>query len=285
MRRLLSGIAAASLFVILIACDSSGLSGGLAPGPLPEVFAANRAWAYDYTFTQTRPDGTLDTTVTGTVRVRVTDTSASVGPWSGLVELATVDAATPDDVKRTWYVQNRDSLAAVAYQNAGATPVIGLLRPASSRTRSLQDAVGVLPSRILQRRLAQHANSLARVATRPSARDTTVRLREDPRISLRRPLTTGQTWIGFRDPFVQERSVRGRETTITPAGSFDAVLIESTLPEMAPSFQSTDYVARKGLVRRVVTDTLQMRDPDGTVVGSGTMREEFVLMSLTDPAS
>jgi hypothetical protein len=280
--RFRSGIVTVSFVLFLIACDSTGPTDGPAPGPLPEVFAANRSWTYDYTFTQTRPDGTLDTTVTGSVRVRVTDTSASVGPWNGLVETETVDAATPDDVKRTWYLQTPDSLTEVAYQNAGAAPAVGLLRPASAQVRSLQDAAGALPSRILQRRLAQR---VASPAERPAARDTTVRLREDARLSLRRPLATGQSWIGFRDPFVQERTVRGRETTSTPAGAFEAVLVESTLPERAPSFQSTEYVTKKGLVRRIVTDTLEMRDPDGTVVGSGTVREEFVLTSLTDPAS
>lgn len=69
------------------------------------------------------------------------------------------------------------------------------------------------------------------------------------------------------------------------AGAFEAVLAESTLPEWAPSFQSTEYVTKKGLVRRVVTGSLEMRDPDGTVLGSGTVREEFALTSLTDPAS
>jgi hypothetical protein len=73
------------------------------------------------------------------------------------------------------------------------------------------------------------------------------------------------------------RTVVGDTTLETPAGRFEAVEIETALPDLAPSLQWTDYVAPGGLAKRVLTDTVERRDDTGTRITPTVTREVYTL--------
>jgi hypothetical protein len=113
-----------------------------------------------------------------------------------------------------------------------------------------------------------------------AAADTTVRA--DSRVVLQAPLEKDRSWTSFREPFLSRRAVTERTAIETRAGRFDVVKLETTLPEMAPSLRWFDYVSSDGLVRRVVTDTLERRDEEGAVAGDYLFRESYELTDHQD---
>ena len=58
--------------------------------------------------------------------------------------------------------------------------------------------------------------------------------------------------------------------------------VVNTLPKDAPSLRWSDYYMEEGLVQRVVTDTVQVRKPDGTIEGRALQREEYEPVSHED---
>jgi hypothetical protein len=256
-----------------VACDTTDTTASF-PETLPEFHVAGRAWTYAYTLERRSEDATLDTTLTRTIQVRVTDPDASVGARTGLAEVETLVQGNPSTISRTWYVQTPDSLVDVAYQNPGAAPIGHLRRanvPITARSLMQVPIVDGLPSRIIGR----HATSDT---------DTSIVERDDPRVVLRAPLTEGQSWTAFREPFFRERLVIGEERVATDAGPFDAAVIESTIPELAPDLRMTDFVAREGLARRVITDTAEVRAPSGEPAGKAVFRETFELTVFRGPS-
>jgi hypothetical protein len=101
-------------------------------------------------------------------------------------------------------------------------------------------------------------------------------------VVLKAPLRKGTSWISFEDPFLSKRRVAGRNVVETRAGTFRAVEVVNTLPKDAPSLRWSDYYTEEGLVQRVVTDTVQVRKPDGTIEGRALQREEYELVSHED---
>jgi hypothetical protein len=256
------------LLVLLGACDSG--TGGR-PTVSPAVFEAGDTWTYDVLFTQ-RPVETseVDTVRTATVRVRVETTDASLGPRSGLVEVASFEAGGPDAVSRTWYQQSPDSLVAVAYN----TTILGLTydAPSAAPGAALSRSVTGLPL-LVRRRLEGSP------APKQTAPPDTV-LRPNPRVVLRSPLTPGTAWTSFEQPILSTRSVEQYATVETPAGRFESVEIATRLPQDAPSLRWSDYYTPDGLVRRVVTDTLVGRAPDGDLTQPYIIREQYDLVDF-----
>lgn len=290
MTRLLRWASAVLLVGLFAACDSSNPLPTFEEGPLPSFFEADRNWGYSYTFVRRLPDGRVDTSFARAISVRVSDMNATVGDRTGLVEVESFTLSEPDNIGRTWYAQTADSLVEVAYQNAGATPTVDLLRSGNAFALA-QSTSALLPSRIVQRRLRQaerHAAAPARTPLRsphqdPSSQEAdTIQVREDPRVVLRAPLSAGQTWVSFREPFLSERSVGDRLVVSTRAGSFATVVVDTRLPELTSSLLIRDYVSEAGLILRTITDTVTVRSPEGEPIGTGTVREEFTLSGFSD---
>jgi hypothetical protein len=256
-----------AIFVLLGACDSG--SGGR-PTVSPAVFDAGDTWTYDVLFTQ-RPVETseVDTVRTATVRVRVASTDVALGPRSGLVEVASFEAGSPEVVSRTWYQQSPDSLVAVAYN----TTILGLTYdgPSAAPDAALSRSVTGLPL-LVRRRLDGPP------ASKQAVPDTV--LRPEPRVVLRSPLTPGTAWTSFEQPFLSTRSVEQYATVETPAGRFESVEIATRLPQSFPSLRWSDYYTPDGLVRRVVTDTLAGRAPEGGQTQAYVVREQYDLVDF-----
>ena len=255
-----------TLLVLLVACDSNSPS---PPQPFPNLLQRGDTWTYTVRLTERPVDSSaVDTLLTSRVRMQVVETGVALGKQPDLVELAVFPLSAPDSIDRTWYQQSPDSLVDVAY----TTPTqVGGTLPLShekmgQQEAPLQQGLTHLPM-LVRRHLA--ASQLT------TAADTTVR--RDPRLVLRTPLAPGATWTSFRDPFLNVRTVVGDTTLETPAGRFEAVAVETSLPDLAPSLQWIDYVGPAGLAKRVVTDTVERRDDTGTQIDRTITREVYIL--------
>lgn len=205
--------------------------------------------------------------------MEVAKTDVDIGALSGLVELEAFHLSAPDSSERTWYQQSPDSLVDVAYMNPGR---VGGTSPLSKRQTERQRpglARGLTGLPLLVRRHLDPSSS-----PKNAAADTTVR--DDSRIVLQAPLEKGASWTSFRDPFLSTRTVVGRTTVETQTRQFNVVEIVNTLPEIAPKLRWSDYIAEDGLIRRVVTDTLEGRDEDGMPIGQYLWREVYTLSEL-----
>ncbi|MFB6272323.1 MAG: hypothetical protein ABEL51_05445 [Salinibacter sp.] len=280
------------LAALLFACDSG--SGSSRPVS-PAVLDPGDAWTYDITLTQSMLDeNAVDTLAAMRGRMKVTDTDAQLKDRTGLVVLETFPLSTPDSVNRTWYSQSPDSLVDVAYSLPLRGPRIGTLQRGDAGqgnlsndalVRRLTCGMSGLPV-LVRRRLATAKSRESAKARKKALREglapDSIRIRDDPRVVLKAPLRKGTSWISFEDPFLSKRTVAGRKTVETRAGRFRAVEVVNTFPETAPSLRWSDYYTEEGLVRRVVTDTVQVRNPDGTVEGQALQREVYDLVSRED---
>jgi hypothetical protein len=259
------------LAALLAGCDSTTPS---PPEQFPNLLQRGDAWTYDVRFTERPVDSSaVDTLFTARVRMEVTKTGVDLGRRSGLVELTVFPVAAPDSVEHTWYQQSPDSLVDVAYTTPLATSGTLPLTQEKEAARPLPVGRGLTGLPLLVRR--------HRPATSPAApRDTVVRT--DSRVVLRTPLDRGATWTSFRDPFLSVRTVVGDTTVDTPAGRFNSVEVETALPNLAPTLHWADYVGAEGLVRRVVTDTLERRDETGRPVGPVVSREVYTLTAYRE---
>ena len=251
---------------LVAGCDSTTPS---PPQQFPNLLQQGEAWTYDVRFTERPVDSSaVDTLFTARVRMEVANTDVALGERTGLVEVTVFPLSAPDSIERTWYQQSPDSLVDVAYttplQVSGTLPLTQ--EKGAARIHRAAQGLTRLP-RLVRRHLAP--------SSRSAPRDTVIR--SDSRVVLQAPLAPGATWTSFRDPFRSVRTVAGDAPVETPAGRFDAVEVETALPELAPSLHWADYVAPAGLVRRVVTDTLERRDENGRPLGAVVSREVYTL--------
>jgi len=262
------------LFVLgglLAACDSTTPA---PPEQFPNLLQRGERWTYDVRFTERPVDSSaVDTVFTTRARMQVDRTGVNLGGRSGLVELTLFPLSQPDSVDRIWYQQSPDSLVEVAYTTP---PRVGGTLPLNRAKLSIQahrasQGLARLPLLVRRHRSAnRHA----------AARDTVTR--SDSRVVLQTPLDPDATWTSFRDPFLSVRRVDADTTLTTPAGRFEATEITTTLPDLAPELRWSDYVGTDGLVRRVVTDTVERRSETGTAVTRVVLREVYTLTEHRD---
>jgi hypothetical protein len=282
------------LAALLFACDSG--PGSSSRYVSPAVLDQGNFWTYDIALTQSMLDeNAVDTLVAMRGRMMVTDTDAQLDDRTGLMVLETFPLSTPDSVDRTWYSQSPDSLVDVAYSlplrsvqiqplQRGDTGQWNLLSSGALARRLTRGMSGlpVLVRRRLDSTRSRKSAKAQKKAFREDPLRDSIRVRDDSRVVLKAPLRKGTSWISFEDPFLSKRRVAGRNVVETSAGTFRAVEVVNTLPENAPSLRWSDYYAEEGLVQRVVTDTVQVRNPDGTIEGRALQREEYELISYED---
>lgn len=281
------------LAALLFACDSG--PGSSSEHVSPAVLDQGDTWTYDISLTQSMLDeNAVDTLAAMRGRMKVTDTDAQLEDRTGLVVLEASPLSIPDSVDRTWYSQSPDSLVEVAYRGPLRSPRIQPLQkggagqwdPSSGAlarrlTRGMSGLPVLVHQRLASARSRTFAKSQKKAFRKVHPRDS-IRVRDDPRVVLNAPLRKGNSWISFEDPFLSKRRIAGRNTVETRAGTFRAVEVVNTLPETAPSLRWSDYYTDEGLIQRVVTDTVQVRNPDGTIEGRALQREEYELVSLED---
>lgn len=269
------------LVALFFGCDS-----GSTPPPeqvSPAIFDQGASWTYDISFTQSLLDETaVDTLGATTARMEVANTDAQLSGRSGLVVLEVYSPSAPDSIDLTWYDQSPDSLVEVAHSGPSrvARPFRRGKAESSVQARRLTRGISGLPM-LVRWRLASTPVP-QRKALRKRVTGDSVQVRDDSRVVLKAPLTEGRSWVSFRTPILSERTVVGRSTVETTAGTFRTVEVVNTLPGVAPSLRWRDYYTEDGLVHRVVTDTVQVRGPDGTMEGHAVSRESYDLVSHED---
>lgn len=267
----------AALVTLFCACDLSERSEPYPPDNVsPAILGTGDAWTYEITVTQSLLDtSAVDTLGAVTARMEVTDMNAEVGGRSGLVVLDVYRPSVPDSVERTWYDQSPDALVDMAYNQPGsvdwAQPLLRTGHRNGVQAERLTRGITGLPV-LVRRRLAS-------AGVRGQTTTDSIQVREDPRVVLKAPLRKGEAWVSFREPFLSRRSVVGRSLIETRVGRFEAVEVRNTLPEVNASLRWVDYYAETGLVRRVVTDTVEVRGPEGERRGGAVLREVYELVS------
>lgn len=109
----------------------------------------------------------------------------------------------------------------------------------------------------------------------PCKEDTTLRI--PPRKVLVYPLKIGKEWIAFDDPWLQTRKVVGRETIITPEGTFLCYKIEVVGEVWKDYMVWYDWFSNKGLIKRYIWFTGYMTDEHGNIIGTLESTDIYLL--------
>jgi hypothetical protein len=206
-------------------------------------------YRYDY-IVREDSSGIIREVYRDTFAVRVEAIGETVGGESGLTRIRSYDVGAESLYAMTWYRNSSVELSEIAYMHAGMVPLIMPKRNRSLLSPDLHPSVRGL--NILNGRLDIETDTL---------------MRDNRRIVYQYPLTPGRSWTSFISPFLQSRSVDGRETVVVPAGRFECTVIATTIPHLSPYFQFKDYVTARGLIRRTISDSVTVTSqdaPDGT---------------------
>lgn len=229
-----------ALLVLLTGCDA-------ADDPIPTALLPDDA-RYAWSMESHLVEG--DSLLFGAnedVRIRTASRNASVPGYRGLIE---IEASVGVGSSRSWYESTEERLRDIAYASPGETPVVeprGVI--------VLEDVFG-LPYTVAQL-VAQHR------AARGASEDDSITVRADPRVVYELPLTVGEAWVSFTDPFESTREVVGREMVTVEAGTFDCFVIRTEIGIATGAFEWLDYVsAERGLVLRTTESVQEYRGPD-----------------------
>lgn len=195
--------------------------------------APGRNLVYAWSLRTETPNGTQVAFVTDTLAARVGSLDETVGPHEDLVRLDVFSQRKPGIIVSNWYSRADNTLREVAYRNAGG--------PSAMPKR----AGTALPSPLGSPALLQDIGQ-----------DDTIIQRQDLRVVYQYPLDAGETWLSFTDPFEQTREVLRLESVEVAAGTFECVVIQTFVPTLGEGFVWIDYVAREGLVLRVIEQSL-----------------------------
>lgn len=228
--------------LLFASCDTSDDAGG-------DVDAIDlsigSAWTYRWHFEQYSSGGDLLWDTTGTYIVVVSALNQTVGPYQGLTLLEARNQDVPSQMSAHWYSQTTDRLTEVAYRSPGATPIV---MPKGTRPRPGARAVSFSPFSeplAIQQRLA------------PLLLADSIQLRDDPRVVYLYPMSGGNSWVSFTDPFLQERTVEGYEDITVRGGQYHCARIRTRVPTFAPDLGWIDYVSSQGLVARIFDTWVQ----------------------------
>lgn len=230
-----------------------------------------KTWMYAWSIVET--DSTwhaLATFSTDSFQVRIASTDDTLGDYRQLIRFEAQSIPHFIGATKVWYQFAGDSLVEIAYNNAGATPVVLPKREAGvSVSRGNEPALFSLFPRVVIALLRSKGFS-----------DSTL-FRDEARIVYKFPLTNGKTWVSFTNPFLQVREVVRSDTIIICAGrNFLCAKIKTTIPEIDPTLEWYDYVSTDGLIERRINVTTLVTDANGVLTGARSwMSETLTLIS------
>ncbi len=236
------------LLPALSACDSAEQEAGfrLNPGDV-------RLYAFESTFTDTA--GVVQIFFADTIRASVVDNDRSVEGLDGLTEVEYVSLISGAE-SRTWYREEDMRIVEVAYQQP-ALPITAQLR--------------------IDPDIATHSvGFLAGLVADSGGED--IEVRADPRIVLSYPLEVGRSWVSLTEPFFSERSVEREETLQIGLGSFETVVIRTTIDFLGEDYNWLDWLDEGGLIKRSISFLSEIRDVEGNVISEGVQEEVATLI-------
>lgn len=257
--------------ILLISCDKKGPT---EPGfGLGEIhFAAGKQFMYAWSFESRDSVGDLVFSLHDTIVVGVESTDDVVDTLSGLVRLRAYSVVDSIGSSLVWYRNTQSSCAEVAYAGAGQVP------PVLPKIGTTPPWAGIIDraSLVFVPLAVQRVLPCASLSRNDSAI-----MRQDPRIVFKYPLSEGQSWTSFTDPFLQTRVVVGSETVQISAGSRLCAKIKTDSPIFNPKTEWYDYVDADGLILRTVTMNVIMTNPDNPESqGTLLVNERAELLSI-----
>jgi len=202
---------------------------------------------------------------TDSVVVQVISTNAELGPIGGLICVESMSITRPSAIReRMWYKHSAEALEEVAYQNPGNLPVVHM--------RLYGRSYRVRPPSVL--------DPTSLWATSPLT--DSIQWREEPRIVLRYPLTTGSRWTAISTPFLQTREVTGiSERRISDGRRVQAAMITTVSSLFGPEDSWLDDISSIGMLGRSLRMHIDVYDQNMVPAGRAWYTETLSLVSLS----
>ena len=226
------------------------------PENIPFDLSLGKTWVYGWSAVLTDSTGNVAGSETDTFQVRITSIHDTLKNFIGLIRFEAQSISHFIGVTKVWYQFAGDSLVEIAYNNAGATPVV-LPKQSSKATRRVKNDPPVFSL------FPKSVRSLMKL----KGFEDSVILRNDIRIVYQFPLSIGKTWTSFTAPFLETREVIGSEMLERAGKNFSCAKIKTMIPELSPDIEWYDDVANDGLIERQITipfEVTTINNPDGT---------------------
>ncbi|MGA3287725.1 MAG: hypothetical protein ABSD46_09885 [Bacteroidota bacterium] len=239
------------------------------PAVVPFDLSLGKTWTYAWSSVISDSTGKILNSETDSFQVRIASIHDTLKNYTELIRFEAQSIVHYIGTSKVWYQFAGDSLVEIAYNNAGATPV-------------------VLPKRIVKT-VNDSKNGPAFFSLFPKVVITMMRLkgiqdttifRDDIRIVYKFPLVIGNRWTSFTYPFLQVREVVGTELIECAGKNFSCVKIKTTIPSLDPNIEWYDYVSMEGLiVRQIKIDNLVQTTSDSPdIVSYGHADESLELI-------
>lgn len=260
------------LCIVFLSCDKKGPTEfGFS---LTDVrFVAGKHYTYAW-ISETRDSlGNLLSTLHDTLVVVIETSDDMIDTASSLIRLRAYSLVDSTGSVLEWYRNKKEDFCNVAYSGAGQVPIVYPkkgLTPGSNATfiRPLLLSVPRVIQIFMRDRLSQSTDSVI--------------FRSDPRVVYKYPMSVGQSWVSFTDPFLQTREVIGSESIQTGVGSRYCVKIKTDSPTFGGSIEWFDFVDEEGLMLRSLTMEAMVSGPEGPEpIGILTILERTELLSIT----
>jgi len=257
-----NNIISALCFALFASCNnpSGNNSGGMYVN-----FVVGTNHLYAWSFEMRDSLGNVLTSDSDNVVVIVRGTNESLDSLTGLILLETHGQRENPGSEFVWYRQNQDSLVEIAYSNPGRVPLVIPKQNQITNKKFTQNS-SISPAIV--------PKSVQLLLTAKGIQLDSVRFRDDIRVVYKYPLTVGQQWTSFRDPFLQTRQMVGWENVTVKAGTFYCAKILTRIPELAPDLEWYDYVSAQGIVRRTIYfGNMLLTNENGDVIGTQSVNE------------
>lgn len=226
-----------------------------------------RQYTYRWTMTELRADGQTEQVEDATFRVRVEKEKKRIGQYNDLIRFDVYRPGTDAVAASVFYQETTDRVFDYAYRGTGEVPPIS---PKRGEPAAYSPTAFFL--------WPQHSVLPALATPFP---DSTI-YREEPRVVFKLPLTLGQSWVSFSNPFYQTREISAIDTLKIGAGTFRCYRIRSELPVLDPDLEWNDWVSEDGLIQRRMIHVLERKAVDDTVIDTVIVHQHLELLSVSD---
>ena len=220
---------------LLLSCEKGPTEYGSA---LDVEFLPGMAYRYAWSSVVRDTLGNVISEIQDTVVLRVASVEETLDTLEHLIRIVVTSASGTSEV---YYRNTQTAFTEVAYKVGGTPLVQPSIRTIGGKWNSIVAGLALAVPMSVQRFAGD------RLLTRADS----VIVRDDPRVVYQYPLSPGQSWVSFTNPFVQTREVIGNEYVTVPAGERSCVKIRTNL-SWGGDMEWFDYVDPQGLVKRTL---------------------------------
>lgn len=214
--------------------------------------------------------------LTDTIRVRIFDEPETIQGHERLTRIEAQSLVSKESgTSSAWYKSFPESLIEIAYMNPGVT---GHVKPKIVEGALSGDQLPVFIQLDMPFSLSLQLGEKGYAELFYD--DTSIRVREEPRLVYQYPLVEGQKWVNFNDPFFSQTQVKGYREIVVEAGHFKAAALKTTI---AHGLEWKDYVDEQGLIMREHHFTQTGSSESGSVTGTLFTHERLELIARYSP--